>query len=701
MLVLMLMTLPDAAWAQLFTVAFATMNKSFYSYNVVAATASLNVTLEVDQVYMGVDSDSGFIGIGSNDELMIKLYAPSLSVDVDALYGATALAGNVPVSGAAASVCSYSEWSKSKVKGTLSKPIKLLDRRLLALDASLAFLDRIRFSNFPRPKIAFSVVGFEDDSGYLDCTYRSSDDDNYASQTFADLQLCYTQASACNVYIGSSSDLGWLYFGGTASDPYYGIHVNPTWSLSGTRRALDLANGRYFDVAPVAASSDIYASQVINSTSCPRFEMDDVTLRTGSALLFHLNRRGELVRYLSVYSLQLESSVAIVLNFTEALGSDKLTSLQLTLPRLVESYAGNIATSSWVLAITGAPANWTVLATQFAYSALSGALSLNATVGLPSAAVTTTTTAATTPMPTLVVYRCERNCAGHGLCVADGMCQCQAGWANDPNNGCVDENELRTAATDATNVVISNVVNPSMVANATAESAADNSHASSAASAGGSSADSAPPPPAQRMQPGSPDGVDNTVAIAAGAGAGGAVCLMLLCLLVFCLVKRRRRRANAESDDETPSVIPLTEKKGVTASDGVYASSAGAMQTYVGASNVAGGSNSVYKSPSSVEPSGSADYAFMPTTELPTTMESGGETYTVPDLKAAVASEGSGSDVYTVPALPDEAVSQAASSEYAQIEVRASKKGGFKPEGVDIEYDQFDPNSARFEKYKD
>jgi hypothetical protein len=122
------------------------------------------------------------------------------------------------------------------------------------------------------------------------------------------------------------------------------------------------------------------------------------------------------------------------------------------------------------------------------------------------------------------------------------------------------------------------------------------------------------------------------------------------------------------------------------------------MGNYVGASNVAGTNDSVYKSPSSVDPSGSADYAFMPTTELPTTMESsGGDMYTVPDIKAKMAAESSGGDVYTVPALPEQSVN----SDYAQIDVRASKKGGFKPEGVEIEYDQFDPNSARFEKYKD
>lgn len=694
--VLLLLSLsdPQRTLAQLFTVQYGTFNKSFYSFNAIAATATLNVTIEIDQLYMGINSDSGFIGIGSGDELMIKVYAPTLSIDVVPLFGATGTTGSVPIGGAP-QVCSYSEWSSSKVKGTLTKAIKLLDRRILTLDASLPFFDRINFRNFPRPKIGFSVIGFEDDSGYLDCTYRSVDDDNYASQSFADLQLCYTEGSVCNVYIGTSNEIGWLYFGGTSASPYYGIHVNPTWSLSGTRRSLDVLNGRYFDVPAIASTSDIYSTQVINETFCPVFEMDVVTLRNGSALVMHLNRRGELVRYLNVYSLTVESNVAIVLDLSEIVISDKVSSMQFNLPRIIEVYFGSVSTSSFVLSVYNAPTNWTVLSKQFSYAPISGYLAVNATVGLPSAAITTTTTAATTPAPTIVVYRCERNCAGHGLCVADGMCQCQAGWANDPNNGCVDENELRTEATDATNVVISNVVNPSMVANATAETGGDNSNtADNASSSGGSSVDGTQAP-AQRMQPGSPD-ADNTVAIAAGAGAGGLVCLLLICGLIICLVNRRRRNAEKETE-ETPSVIPLTEKKGVSSS-GVYASSSGAMGNYVGASNVAGTNDSVYKSPSSVDPSGSADYAFMPTTELPTTMESsGGDMYTVPDIKAKMAAESSGGDVYTVPALPEQSVN----SDYAQIDVRASKKGGFKPEGVEIEYDQFDPNSARFEKYKD
>lgn len=674
--------------SQPYTVAFDTYNATFYSSSVVAATANINLTIEIDQIYMGVDSDSGFIGIGDGDELMLKLSSPVLSVGLDPLYGVTSRSGSVPLT--VPSVCSYSEWS-SKVKGTLSRPIKLLDRRIIPLDSSLSFLDRIGFVFFDRPNITFSIVGFEDDSGYLDCVYRSSDDDNYASQTFSDLQLCYTENSVCNIYIGTSLEQGWLYFGGSSSSPYYGIHVNPTWSLSGTRRSLDLAAGKFFDVVAVPSNSDIYSSQVINATSSPAFEMDEITLRNGSMILFHLNSRGEAMRHLAAYSLKFNGSIGIVLDFAEPLAVSNASSFSLVLPKLIDANFGG-PTSAFVLALNRAPAKWTVLSQSFVYTGFSDVLALNATIGLASAAVTTTTAPPTTPAPTAVVYRCERNCAGHGLCVAESMCRCDSGWVNDPNKGCIDENELRTAATDATNVVISNVVNPSMVVNATAETNNDGTGASATGTTPGDGT-----PPAQRTAPAERGG-DNTVAIAAGAGAGALVCLLLICGVLICLTKRRRDKQLSKRDDAM-SAIALTEKEPARA-DGVYVSSAGAMQNYVGASNIANGSanDSVYKSPSTVEPSGSADYAFMPTTELPTTLESSAETYTVPDLESA------GGDLYTVPALPDQATTttNSAAAEYDKIEIRASKKkSNFKPEGVDVEYGEFDPNSARFEKYRD
>jgi hypothetical protein len=384
--------------SQPYLVAFDTYNATFNVLNVVAATASINLTIEIDQVYMGVDSDSGFVGIGGDDELMLKLSAPVLSIDLQPLYGATSRSGSVSLT---AEVCSFTRWT-STTKGMLSEPIKLLDRRIIPLDSSLSFLDRIGFIFFERPKISFSIIGFEDDAGLFDCTYRSSDDDSYASQTFSDLLLCYAEGAACNVYIGTNAELGWLYFGGSSTAPYYGIHVNPTWSLVGTRRSLDLATGQFFDIVVVPSTSDIYRSQVINATSSPRFEMDEISLRDGSMLLFHLNGRGELMRHLAAYSMTFNASIGIVLDFAEPLAASNATSFSLVLPKLIDAKFGGPA-SSFVLAVNRAPPEWTVLSQSFAFSVVGNVLSLNATIGVPSAAaMTSTTTATTTSEPPVV-----------------------------------------------------------------------------------------------------------------------------------------------------------------------------------------------------------------------------------------------------------------------------------------------------------
>jgi hypothetical protein len=435
-------------------------NTHYATFEPMSDTASVTLNLTVDQLFVDVDSDHGGLFGDGAEEILIEPKSVTLRLP---LIARDALSTNVslPFVPTLPSICSFTKWDFTG-KGALSSPLKVIPNRVVNLDMTAAWIDRIAFSNFPRPLIGFSVLGYESDS--LDPWCGESGGNERYDTTFSDMQLCFVQNSNCALYIGNRSD-GWLYWG---PRPQYGVHLLPSWTWAGTRRLARPPLNQFIDVPAVPSTSDIAMSSVVNETSCPQFEMGRVELQNGSAMVFHINKDGYLRRSLRVEAITVCAGAAFVLQFDEGLTQVNAltTNIQLKLPTLIRT-AGQHGISASVSApsigLVNAPGGWEVLDVVFRLSNESDRVSLNVTIGDRQRAMIVTSPSGIVtlpPAPSLCErqsFRCERNCNGHGVCMAENMCNCTTGWVNDPNRGCADTKEVQTQP-PATNFISEVVV---------------------------------------------------------------------------------------------------------------------------------------------------------------------------------------------------------------------------------------------------
>jgi len=619
------------------------------TFTIMADTASLALNVTIDQLYLNVNSDSGcLIFCDDKEEILIELKDVRLLLPLRA-QGALVRSATLPLSGA--SICSSTIWDPAEpdepAVATLRTPLRLVPNRVVDIALTASWADRVAFSSFEAPMIGFSALGFESDSGTTLCSNTASSDELH-SGTFSNLRLCSQENRNCSALIGSAND-GYVYWG---PKPQYGARVVPSWSWSGTRRLARPAPSQAVDVAALRSTSDIAASAVVSASSCPEFEMSAVELRSGSGLLFHVNMDGHLRRSLLAETVAIAAGAVFVLQFDEALKAvnSSTTDVQLQFPTLVRTVGqfGIEANATPQLAVANAPEGWEVLASQFRLSSTGDHVSLNVTVGDPKRAMIVTSLSSET-LPPAPSFRCERNCAGHGLCVGEQMCSCTNGWVNDPNRGCADPIEFVTQPPQTNTVaVLSNVVD--------GENSTESSNSTATTTAGGVA------PSAESLT--SP-AIDQTTLIAAGAGGGAALGCVIACIVAACLIRKRRRsRANARTAELYNNDVSLKAKSNNYTSSSILP----AVDNYRGASTGTGG------------------------TEYDA---------------ATLVTEDAGSVEYAVPSMADNAAGIYAAPrteiEYTELppNKKKGKKGGFKPEGVAVAYEEFDADSLRFQKYKD
>jgi hypothetical protein len=628
----------------------ATHNATFTT---MADTASLALNVTIDQLYLNVNSDSGcIIFCDDAEEILIELKDVRLFLPLRA-QGALAPNATLPLSGA--SICSATIWDPVEpdkpAVATLRTPLRLVPNRVVDITLTASWVDRIAFSNFEAPMIGFSALGFESDSGTTFCSNTASSAELH-SGTFSNLRLCSQENLNCSALIGSAND-GYVYWG---PKPQYGARVVPSWSWSGTRRLARPAPSQVVDVAAVRSTSDIAASAVVSASSCPEFEMSAVELRNGSGLLFHVNKDGHLRRSLLTERVTVAAGAVFVLQFDEALKAvnDSTTDVQLQFPTLLRTVGqfGIEANSTPQLAVANAPLGWEVLASQFRFSSTGDHVALNVTVGDPKRAMIMTSLSSET-LPPAPSFRCERNCAGHGICVGEQMCHCTNSWVNDPNRGCADPIEFVTQPPQTNTVaVISNVVD--------VENSTESFNSTATTTVGGvaSSANSLTSP-----------AIDQTTLIAAGAGGGAALGCVIACIVAACLIRKRRRsRANTRTAELYNNDVSLKAKSSNYTSSSILPT----VDNYRGAS------------------SGTAGTEYDVATLVP--KETGSVEYAVPSMGDT---DDNSAGIYAVP--------QRAEVEYTELppNKKKGKKGGFKPEGVAVAYEEFDADSLRFQKYKD
>jgi hypothetical protein len=174
-------------------------------------------------------------------------------------------------------------------------------------------------------------------------------------------------------------------------------------------------------------------------------------------------------------------------------------------------------------------------------------VALNVTVGDPKRAMIMTSLSSET-LPPAPSFRCERNCAGHGLCVGEQMCRCTNGWVNDPHRGCADPIEFVTQPPQTNTVaVISNVVDAENSTESLNSTGSSNSKAIT--TAGGVA---------------TPTEADSQIgAIVGGSVVGGALVIAAI-LAIVCFHHRRRNvppknkvekaNANVSIYDKVPPV---------------------------------------------------------------------------------------------------------------------------------------------------
>lgn len=261
------------------------------------------------------------------------------------------------------------------------------------------------------------------------------------------------------------------------SAPDYGLRLEPLWTWTGERRELELAADKYLLVHKISSASDV--SFTVTRTARPRYEIASFTATKGSAIVFEADESGSLLRSLHTASLVIEPNVTVVLKYPSGDGfSPKMTAtdvfenttntfdfvftgilsarfsvdlqdassldVQLTNQVSLQLACCLCRCCSQVSRIltTQAP-GFEVISKRWSIDSLDEVVTLRLSIGIPSEYISPNGTNAPTPQP-FIRYSCQRNCNGHGRCIADDVCMCAEPYAAHPNFGCASPDQFET-----------------------------------------------------------------------------------------------------------------------------------------------------------------------------------------------------------------------------------------------------------------
>jgi hypothetical protein len=381
-------------------------------------------------------------------------------------------------------VCVSTKWSNNTGVATLPAVLTVVDddSGSLYVYQYIEYADTVMYSDFDRPKFIFQASAFVQGTPSASCTPGASD--MVMAQNFSN-QLCYTENDVCNVWIGDDSD-GWVYWGGGATKDTgkFGVHFNPSWNWTGTRREFEINETNLLDIRAMDSDSDFYSMAALSRTHSAPFEFDQCTIKEDGAFVFHIDENGYLERYLSCNSFTFEAYSSFVFDFDDTFDETKYADVKLGTEnrwnltfypvrvKYGSSYEIQIDPDQYTepfIELNRLPDGYYLDGAQWLTT-----LELNDdtpdlvktwfTIAKSDVALTTPPSTARAPTPAVVVPSCPMNCNGKGRCLTGNTCMCNAGFTVDAVLGCkAGETTAPTqaGATKAPVIATASVVPPS------------------------------------------------------------------------------------------------------------------------------------------------------------------------------------------------------------------------------------------------
>ena len=327
--------------------------------------------------------------------------------------------------------CIRTQWSGGGGRKATIDSRSILDgSRNVALTSSYEAL--VPFANLVAPRFSFDMEGFENDYD-SDCTF--DDDDNLQAFSSVDKIPFHSVPNGLFYFSPQADDEGFFYWGRSKAEPYYGAYITFAWTVEGTRRDLDLEAGKYVRIPALSSFSDV--SFTVTATERPRFEVYRFALLPNSAIVFSFDEHGWLERSLHAYVVDIAQNTTVVFEYPsfgtkfnpnttapETYNSETQTYdfeyEGIITARLM--FSDSIANPSSIdIKLSNAPDGFEVITSQWTINTISDTITLRVSIADPSQIVAVTTAMPTPSPPPMPVPMCERNCNGHGRCVA-GLC---------------------------------------------------------------------------------------------------------------------------------------------------------------------------------------------------------------------------------------------------------------------------------------
>lgn len=199
---------------------------------------------------------------------------------------------------------------------------------------------------------------------------------------------------------------------------YLDFKLDTQWSVSGSRVDCSVGANEYLE----AKLPSSFNASTITATNRAVYEVTNVVVRSDGALAFRVVR-GLLQTQLATRTLKLAVGTVIIVDF-QALTSDQLdANSTLVVPALVVTRNATAAdvNADRLMLVARDTSLFVVSKYNFTWDNVLKSLSLRVTFAPATTLAITTTPPPTTaaPLPT-----CLYNCNGHGVCVADYMCEC-------------------------------------------------------------------------------------------------------------------------------------------------------------------------------------------------------------------------------------------------------------------------------------